>query len=183
MNARRGWTPKPKTRPEKTQGQSLVEVALTLPLVVVLFVGLVEVAFLAFTYLGMLEASREGARLGGRGAALFDDGEIEDLVGQDLERQGIDADGAAVEVYVVRAEVIGTSASVSSIHPGIAGDRPVFRNAATIQARLDEDDPHSRIVIVEIYYDYRPFLNFPLVSDIFPDPLPLHTYSIMRLLR
>jgi len=48
----------------RDRGQSLFDLALVLPLLVVLLAGLVEVVFYARTYLAMLEATRGGARFG-----------------------------------------------------------------------------------------------------------------------
>jgi len=48
----------------RDRGQSLFELALVLPLLVVLLAGLVEVVFYARIYLAMLEATRGGARFG-----------------------------------------------------------------------------------------------------------------------
>jgi hypothetical protein len=45
-----------------TSGQSFVELALTLPVVILLLAGLVEVGFIMFTYLTILDQTREAAR-------------------------------------------------------------------------------------------------------------------------
>jgi hypothetical protein len=45
-----------------SKGQSFVELALTLPIVILLLVGLVEVGFVFFTYLTVLDLTREAAR-------------------------------------------------------------------------------------------------------------------------
>jgi len=45
-----------------TRGQSFVELALTLPVVILLLVGLVEVGFVFYTYLTILDLTREAAR-------------------------------------------------------------------------------------------------------------------------
>jgi Flp pilus assembly protein TadG len=172
---------------QRERGQSIVELALTLPLLAVLLVGLVEVAFFAFTYLSILESSREGARLGSRGKALFNDSEIETLVEQDLSRNGIYTSTGEVDVFIVRGsmteETAATIATVSSVYPAIDGDRPAFQHGSDLAPRLRPGDPGSRFVIVEIFYDYHPLFGFPGLSALFPDPMPLHTYSMMRMLK
>ena len=45
-------------------GNSLVEVALVLPVLLVLFLGIVEVAFFLFAHVQVANATREGARYG-----------------------------------------------------------------------------------------------------------------------
>jgi Flp pilus assembly protein TadG len=46
------------------RGNSLVEIALVLPVLLVLFLGIVEVAFLLFAHVQVANATREGARTG-----------------------------------------------------------------------------------------------------------------------
>jgi hypothetical protein len=47
----------------KTQrGQSFVELALAIPLILIMFVGMIEVGFLVFNYLNALDLTREAAR-------------------------------------------------------------------------------------------------------------------------
>ena len=46
------------------RGQSLVEIALTLPLLVILFFGIVEVGFYLFAHVQVANATRSGARYG-----------------------------------------------------------------------------------------------------------------------
>jgi Flp pilus assembly protein TadG len=166
------------------RGQSLIEIALTLPLLVLLLVGLVEVAFVARTYLVLLEATREGARLGARGAANFDNSEILALVQQNLSREGLSTATGLADVIIVRADV-GPGAVVSQYdaYSMLGGGRAAHLSPSTLLSRLAAGDPQTRLIGVEIYYNQRSLLGFPLISDIFPDPLVLHAYSIMRVLQ
>jgi hypothetical protein len=166
------------------QGQSMVELALVLPLLVLIFVGMVEIVFAARTYLVLLEASREGARVGARGSADFDNDEIRTLVEQDLSREGYTTSNGLAEIIIVRANV-GPNQVVNSyeMEKMLGSGRPTQITQSVLLSRLRPGDPRSRLVAVEIYYDHQPLVNFPVLSDIFPDPLTLHTYSIMRLLR
>jgi Flp pilus assembly protein TadG len=162
----------------------MVELALTLPLLVVLFVGLVEVAFIARNYLVLLEASREGARLGARGAAYFDNSEIRTLVEQDLSREGYTTGNGLKDIIIVRADV-GPGRAINSYQSFsmLGSGRPSLLTQATLLSRLAAGDPQSRLIAVEIYYDDRPLIGFPLLSGLFPRPFILHTYSIMRVLQ
>jgi Flp pilus assembly protein TadG len=168
----------------RDRGQSLIELALVLPLLVVLLAGLVEVVFYARTYLVMLEATREGARIGARGTANYDNSEIDTLVVQDLSRQGINTTTGLVEVIIVRADVgpgpVVNSYAAVSMH---GSSQPVYLTQALILERLSAGDPKARLVAVEVYYNHRPVLGLPLVSAIFPDPMLLRAYSIMRMLQ
>lgn len=49
-------------RNRKTKGQSLVELALVVPLILLMLVGMIEVGFLIFNYLNALDLTREAAR-------------------------------------------------------------------------------------------------------------------------
>jgi hypothetical protein len=64
--------------------QNLVEFALVLPIFMVLLVGLVEVGDSLNSYLTVVDAGRDAARLGSKG--LASDAEIRDLTGRDMER-------------------------------------------------------------------------------------------------
>ena len=166
----------------RERGQSMVELALSLPLLVVLFIGVVEVAFFTRTYLMLLEASREGARVGSRGALLFDDTEIHALVTQNLSREGY-ATEALQDVIIVRAEVNGgtiSKYSFQSMEGTVASPR---MTESVLQSRLHSDDPNGDLIVVEVYYDHEPLIGIPGLSDIFPATMKLNAYSIMRLLK
>jgi hypothetical protein len=51
-------------RAYNTQGQSLVEIALVLPALIVLFLGIAEVGFYLFSHVQVANAARAGARYG-----------------------------------------------------------------------------------------------------------------------
>jgi hypothetical protein len=180
---------------QRERGQSLVELSLSLPLLIVLLVGLVEVAFYARTYLVLLEASREGARVGAR-TTLFENSDVYDLVVQDLSREGYNT-SALQDVIIVRAEVevVGGSPSITSYtvanmmdsglapqltQTAIASSMPSLPN----NGEYSNEGFRGRLIGVEVYYDHEPFLGrFPLISALFPEPARLHTYSVMHVVR
>ena len=168
----------------RSRGQSLVELALVLPLLILLLGGLVETVFYVRNYLALLEASREGARIGARGSASYDDSEIDALVQQDLVRQGIDTTTGLVDVIIVRAEV-GPGEAVTNYSAVRMRDssQPIYLTQSKLHERLQASDPKARLVAVELYYNHQPILGLPLVSVIFPNPMLVHTYSIMRMLQ
>jgi Flp pilus assembly protein TadG len=51
-----------KTRTKRFKGQALLELALTLPIFMILVIGVFEVGRLVFIYSSVLTASREAAR-------------------------------------------------------------------------------------------------------------------------
>src|SRR5690606_24025407 len=100
-----------------------------------------------------------------RGAANFDNSEVDTLVQQDLAGQGIDSTNGLVDVIIVRADVgpgrvINSYAAVSMHGSG----QPVYLSQARMLDRLRAGDPQSRLVAVEVYYNHRPVLGLPLVS-------------------
>jgi hypothetical protein len=54
--------PRKKSKGYKTKAQSLVEVAIAFPLLIMLFSGMVEFGFMLNTYLSLLDATRQTAR-------------------------------------------------------------------------------------------------------------------------
>jgi hypothetical protein len=50
---------------------------------------------------------------------------------------------------------------------------------AEILANLDSSAPDTGLVMVEIFYDYHQLLGMPFFTDVLPDPIPVHTFSIM----
>jgi Flp pilus assembly protein TadG len=158
------------------RGQSLIELAITVPLLFLLLVGVVQVVMIARNYLVVLEATREGARLGARGPAYFDNDEIQTLVEQDLSRQGYSTANGLIDIIIVRADVgPGTVINDYDVSWMLGSGRPAALTQVTLQSRLRAGDPQSRIVAVEIYHDHR--------SVFLPNPLTLHPYSIMRVLQ
>lgn len=52
----------PAARPDRTRGQSLVEMTVITPLLLIMFVGMVEIGWFAQNYLNLVEAAKVGAR-------------------------------------------------------------------------------------------------------------------------
>lgn len=65
-------------------GQSLVELGMLLPLMLILIIGVIEVNNALNAYITVVNSSRDGARLGSKGAASST--EVQALVVKDLER-------------------------------------------------------------------------------------------------
>lgn len=64
-------------RRARERGQAMVEFALALPLIMLLFIGLIEVSDALYTYSAVVAATRDGARLGVR---TSDTNQIRNLV-------------------------------------------------------------------------------------------------------
>ena len=66
------------------RGQSAVELGILLPIFLILIIGVVEVNAALNSYITVINASRDGARLGSKGAAT--NAAIQTLVQKDLQR-------------------------------------------------------------------------------------------------
>ena len=64
---------------KRTEGQSLVELAMTLPLLLLMFIGLIEVGAALRNYLVIVNANREGVRFAARGRWFDTDAEVQDI--------------------------------------------------------------------------------------------------------
>lgn len=96
-------------RDRRESGASLVEVALILPMLVLLAIGLSEVGFLVVDYLTVTNAAREGARTGAS-AADYDTGatDADDLILNAVEEAACNLNFGTLEtVTIYRADVNG----------------------------------------------------------------------------
>jgi Flp pilus assembly protein TadG len=83
----RGTKPPPtrgNTRKHGEAGQALAELAIMLPLMLILVIGVIEVNSAMNAYITVVNSARDGARLGSKGSATT--GEIQALVVKDLDR-------------------------------------------------------------------------------------------------
>ena len=110
----------------RERAQSLVEISLILPLFLLLIVGVVEVASALNTQITVVNAARDGARLGSKGGATSQ--QIKDLVVAETQRLQPAVNGSS-DVKVQNLTVNGTSAvrvEVCATHSLILGLRLVM---------------------------------------------------------
>jgi Flp pilus assembly protein TadG len=67
------------------RGQTMVEMGLILPIMLVMVVGVIETVTLFNHYITVVNASRDGARIGSKGGSITD-AEIRSLIANDLSR-------------------------------------------------------------------------------------------------
>jgi hypothetical protein len=77
----------------RTEGQSLVELALILPLLLLMFAGLVEVGAALRNYLVVVNANREGTRFAARGRWFDSVDEVQEIFGRVVAAAGIEQRG------------------------------------------------------------------------------------------
>lgn len=114
---KRGKTP----RRRGERGQSLLELSFTLPVLLLLLIGVTEVGNAINSYITVVDAGRDGARLGSKGSASDD--EIKSLVVTEMDRLANDVDPVS-DITVERDIVPGSSSirvTVCYDHPLIIG--------------------------------------------------------------
>jgi hypothetical protein len=66
--------------------------------------------------------------------------------------------------------------------PSCSPQQTKFSSSSTLlQSRLDPNAPATGMLIVEVYYHYSQVLRLPVFTSFIPDPIPIHTYTIMPL--
>jgi hypothetical protein len=185
----------------KSQAQSLVEFAITLPVLLLLFSGLVEFGFALNYYLSLLDATREAARFYSNSTPFLDDGVTENPafytnvaaeVYANLDptvRPGNEAyqgrrivlDPTADDI-LVSAYGWNTSDPDNLIPYPTSGPFRQWNNPtgskvtqAMILAQLPDGSPSAGLLLVEVHFHYNPLL----VRLMFSEPLLMRAYTIM----
>ncbi len=214
------------------RGQSFVELAIVLPLLLFLLIAFVEVGAIVYAYLSMLDVAREAARfasehdpdiLEGPGVGGFCNDNMlhfyQDsacvIVGAgfnpDLELNPA-TDDVTISVFTIDDNVVtdrlpNDGDGVWSLYAEnwtkncdgtLNSTTPFFQDAEvsnivnlptpTIGAgtpmpgagtAYPTGPPDKGRVLVEVYHCHEQLLNLPLISDLLPNPVPLHAYSFM----
>ena len=135
-------------------GNSLVEIALVLPVLLVLFLGIVEVAFLLFAHVQVANASREGARTGS------------------LCRMNGNCDNLTA---VVQDTVFSEAQFLNMTDASSGGNTAVVVQPSSLSSVPAVGDP----ITVTVTYNYSP----PFVSNyvpMFPTQIPVEHTLVMR---
>lgn len=189
----------------KSRAQSLVEFAITLPLLLFLFSGMIEFGFALNYYLSLLDATREAARYWSN-FDPFDPvthadnlsfySSTADMVVANLDPwvanhsyrgRRITLDAAADDVLVTvfgwsNDPAVGlmrypTSGTYSIYHHGTSR----FADDAAITSKFPAGSPNAGLLLVEVHYSYHQILGLPWLRPFLPDPLILRAYTIMPL--
>jgi hypothetical protein len=180
------------------KGQSFIELALVLTLILLLLSGVIEFGALLNQYINVVDGAREGARWGAGGDDPFirtslpftDSATYYTNIDRIIEGD-TPGGGALAPIALNPAEHDDVVISVFSISGTQVKRFPNgtywrkhnqqvsnFSNAQ-IQARLDGTAPDTGMVLVEIFYHYRQILRMPWFTAFVPDPITVHTYSMM----
>jgi hypothetical protein len=172
------------------RGQSYVELALVVPLLMTMVAGIAEYGVLLNDYLNLVDSSREAVRFSSSFDPYDEDGNVDtDFFVQtaDLTEQvllPVTMDPANGDDIVITFLSVGDGIYVRE--PNVSG-WSVYGNQssqltdAEIQSRLDVNAPPAGVLFVEIFYNYRQRLHLPVFTQLVPDPIPVHIYAVMPL--
>jgi hypothetical protein len=171
----------------REEGQSVVEVAFALPVLLLLVLGIVELGNALNAYNQTINAAREGARFGSMGGSDTGIGTVVQGAGAALTSY----DDSNSDLYVVRAELTGTAPGCSVISDTFSCE-PVFDTTLLdtqclstdeILTRLDPqgiDSCDLEVIAVDLYYRSPTLLGLPLVQQL-SEAVPMHSLAVMRL--
>jgi hypothetical protein len=182
----------------RVRGQSLVEIAIALPVILILLSGMIELGFMLNYYLSLLDSTREAARLFSNSDPFLRD-EYGNPIGDNLAfYQGVagtvvrslqpaNAQDTSRKIVLDSAsdDIVVTVFSVDGTIPTRMGEyhwfdnQPSAFNDAEIASRLNGSAPPTGILLVEVYYDYHQVLALPWITAFIPNPTMLHAYTMM----
>lgn len=177
------------------RGQSMLEMALITPVLILMLAALVELGMLANNYITILDAGREGARFGASGDPAFRENnpdcgttldyymQIACLVEQSMSPLTINPTRDDVVISVFS---IANGSVVARLPPEVGengwsryGNRTSRFRSSDIQTFINPGDPPSGMVVVEVFYNHHQVLKLPFFTVFIPDPIPVHSYTIM----
>lgn len=177
-------------RDRRDRGQSFVELALVVLLLMVLVIGIVEYGTLLNNYLNLVDASREAVRFSSNYDPFLPDGTVDVNFYQDtitLTEQvlaPVALDPAMGDDIVVTFFTVGSA--TYNRYPNANGwarySNQVSKfSDAEVQSRLDLSAPAAGVLLIEIFYNYPQQLKLPVFTQLVPDPIPVYVYAIMPL--
>jgi hypothetical protein len=193
---------------KKNKGQNFVEMALILPVLVIILMGMIEIAFLVHSTYLVATSAREGARFASRGMHLDID-EIVEITQASLEQAlFVDMDGADANtrIWVTYIDIDPTG-MLGSPDTDFRGDLVVPSRICTSSPCLPEEidvtaivqenidfsaDPErcndavygcrNDLVIVEVYYDHELKMATPFVDFFLNVPVRINQQGVMRVM-
>jgi Flp pilus assembly protein TadG len=189
-----------KRAKRKTFGQSIVEFAVLLPLLIMMLSGLIEFGFMLNYYLDIIDAAREAARFAASDDPIHKDSDgtyLDPNPGfynraQTITLQSLTiGSGGQITLNPATDDIVISAFSVlagvvDKRFPVGPGEVAYYNNKTSeldvttdINPALDAAAPNTGMVSVEIFYDYHMVLGLPWIRAFVPDPVTLYAYSIM----
>ena len=219
---------------KENSGQSFVELAIVLPVLLFLLIAFVEVGAIIYNYLSLLDVVREAARFAADRDPEILTGDLSSYPTSACEDDALHyyldtacvvigtnfnqditlnpaTDDIAISIFTIDNNIVvdrkpndgdgvwslysdnwtkncdgslnsltpffpqGVSDSWASFTPPTVGAGTPTPDIAAVAGGLSD----KGIVLVEIYYCHYQLLNLPLISDIIPNPIPLHAFAVM----
>jgi hypothetical protein len=188
------------------RGQGMVEFALVLPLLVFMLIGVFEVGWLMRDYIVLLAGSREAARFAVRPQMVDFQGAdpmFERVWDHALNSIGNTlpmADKGGMRLTYAHIDVISLCGSgdpnliekTFEIGPVIYDDKHIMseqlpaliesieRNDCSALDRAQPTKIEHGVVVVELFFQHNQLFGFPIISNVWTDPVRVHTYTAMR---
>jgi hypothetical protein len=184
----------PFKRKRRKAGQSMVEFAIFLPILLMLLTGVVEFGFMLNQYVSLVHGTRQAARYysvftpfntDGSDNPDFYNGAISELQNSILPLK-LDENADDVVVTVFSISDNGTFERFPK--PGGMGGGWHWRNNDAsrftnemLKSRLTAGAPPTGALLVEVFYDYHHLLGLPWLTAFVPNPTTLYAYTFMPL--
>jgi len=190
-------TSAPGNKPS-ARGQSLLEFALALPALLILFLGLIELAMAMRAQLVLTNANREAARFASHGA-FTDEQVVERTLLAFAEQLPVELSGpdANTGIIITRFHIPSGDGQPEYDGPYITGTLTYTNDAGDVFDTPSQIEPESYalqlktqnedffttndVVLVETYYHHRQLLHAPLVEWFIPEPIVLYRRTAMRI--
>lgn len=98
---------------------------------------------------------------------------------QCANREDDDADGEVDDGCLGGPPVIGSPED--SCDTALDNCHPSHLSTNDIEGRLDPAAPNTAVLLVEIFFSYNQILKLPWLAPFVPDPVEMHTYTIVPL--
>jgi len=163
-------------------GQGLVEMALILPFLLVLVIGIVELGIALNRQLTVVNAAREGARFGATGAKpsdiYFETKEATSKMFDFTETNAV--------IVVIHAETNDDGTDFEEWTEKIYPEGSTVPHVtppevlAELQAEGQENAENVKLVAVDVEYDHQSLLGLPFVGAL-AGQIPIGSWTVMRL--
>ena len=174
----------------REDGQSLVEVAFMLPVLMLLVIGIVEMGNALTIYNQTINAAREGARFGSMGGS---DTGVTTIV-QGASSYLVNYNDTNSDLYVVRAQLAGTAPGCSVITDTFScklmldplEDNDLDTQCVSADELLARLDPQGisncdlDVIAVDLHYRSPSLLGLPLIKQL-SEGVPMRSLTVMRL--
>lgn len=169
-----------------------------MPILLMMFSGLIEFGFLLNHYLDLLDGTREAARFASDTSPFTSGSYADDPIFYTNAASLVDDVIAPLQLNPTTDDIVISVLGVGGgrvlsrfpktlSSPSLTGEWRRYGNHtsefsnADIRSRLVSNAPNTGLVLVEVFYDYEQVLKLPWITAFVPDPIQVHVYSIMPL--